>query len=387
MCMQENYICPRCGNKEQKFTGVRNGRPYCRLCIGFQGKEASGGGLFARKVSPTIDYALSPDQDEISNQVCQNYSEGVNTLIHAVCGAGKTELVFSVMAQALSRGQRVGFAIPRRDVVMELSKRLAKTFPSLSVVSIYGGHHEEIEGDIVVLTTHQLYRFEHYFDLLIVDEIDAFPFKGNKVLVSLFRRSVKGHYVVMSATPSDEIIHQFSKPGYKMLRLYTRYHGHRLPEPRIVILPGFFKLIFLIKTIRDFAQENKPCFIFVATIERCEEIYRFLRLFLKDGNCVHSKKSGRSEIIENFRQGKYRYLVTTAVLERGVTIKNLQVIIFSADHQLYDSRSLVQISGRVGRKPDAPEGEVVYLSDRLTKAMEQAVDEIRFANLHVQTVF
>jgi len=256
----------------------------------------------------------------------------------------------------------------------------------LSVVSIYGGHHDEIEGDIVVLTTHQLYRFEHYFDLLIVDEIDAFPFKGNKVLVSLFKRSVKGNYVVMSATPSDEVIRQFSKPGYSMLQLYTRYHGHRLPEPKIVLLPGFFKLLFLLKTIRDFAFENKPCFIFVATIERCEEIHRFLKVFLKGGNCVHSKKPDRSEIIENFRQGKYQYLVTTAVLERGVTIKNLQVIIFSADHQLYDSRSLVQISGRVGRKPDAPEGEVVYLSDRLTKAMEQAVDEIRFANLHLQTV-
>ncbi|MCX5775958.1 MAG: helicase-related protein [Firmicutes bacterium] len=384
--MEQNYICPRCGNKDIKFIGIRNGHSYCRLCIGFQGKEASGVGLFRRNVAPSFDYCLSPDQIEISNQVCENYAAGTNTLIHAVCGAGKTELVFAVMARALSLGQRVGFAIPRRDVVMELTKRLAQTFPSLSIVSVYGGNHDEIEGDIVVLTTHQLYRYNHYFDLLIVDEIDAFPFKGNKVLVSLFKRSVKGHYVVMSATPSDEVVRQFSKPGYKMLRLYTRYHGHRLPEPKIVILPGIFKLFFLIKTIRDFAHEKKPCFIFVATIDKSELLYRYLSIFLKNGNCVHSKKPERSQIIEDFRQGKYQYLVTTAVLERGVTIKDLQVIIYSADHHLYDSRSLVQISGRVGRKPDAPEGEVVYLSDRLTKAMDQAVSEIRFANLHVQSV-
>ena len=46
-------------------------------------------------------------------------------------------------------------------------------------------------------------------------------------------------------------------------------------------------------------------------------------------------------------------LRSTSVLERGVTIKNLQVIVFNAEHELYDEKSLIQISGRVGRKIDA----------------------------------
>ena len=72
--------------------------------------------------------------------------------------------------------------------------------------------------------------------------------------------------------------------------------------------------------------------------------------------------------------------MTTAVLERGVTVKDLQVIIFGADHPLYSSAALIQISGRVGRKKDAPTGEVVFIAKRETKEMVEAVNEIKLAN-------
>ena len=76
----------------------------------------------------TINYTLSPEQDNISMKVLENYKNKINTLIYAVCGAGKTELVFRVIEYALSLSQHVGFAIPRRDVVIELRNRLASSF-------------------------------------------------------------------------------------------------------------------------------------------------------------------------------------------------------------------------------------------------------------------
>jgi competence protein ComFA len=71
------------------------------------------------------------------------------------------------------------------------------------------------------------------------------------------------------------------------------------------------------------------------------------------------------------------------VLERGVTIKNLQVVVFKADHALYTSHALIQIAGRVGRKKDAPTGEVVFIADNQTKEMEEAISEIKRANKSV----
>ena len=86
------------------------------------------------------------------------------------------------------------------------------------------------------------------------------------------------------------------------------------------------------------------------------------------------------KIIDRFRKGKYKFLVTTSVLERGVTVKNLQVIVFDADNKVYDSGTLVQIAGRVGRKKDAPEGEVLFLAKTKTKDMEEAIKNIEKSN-------
>ena len=63
-----------------------------------------------------------------------------------------------------------------------------------------------------------------------------------------------------------------------------------------------------------------------------------------------------------------------------IFIPDLQVIIFGADHPLYTSAALIQISGRVGRKKDAPTGEVVFIAKRETNEMVEAVREIELAN-------
>ena len=78
--------------------------------------------------------------------------------------------------------------------------------------------------------------------------------------------------------------------------------------------------------------------------------------------------------------------MTTAVLERGVTVKDLQVIVYRADSPIYDSYSLIQIAGRVGRKKDAPEGEVIFLARENNKDIKRAVEEISAANKKVQNM-
>ena len=35
-----NFICPRCGNKNPKYIGYKNDEPYCRFCIAMKGESA-----------------------------------------------------------------------------------------------------------------------------------------------------------------------------------------------------------------------------------------------------------------------------------------------------------------------------------------------------------
>jgi len=331
-----------------------------------------------------IKYELSKEQKRIAQEVLESYKDNKDTLLYAVCGAGKTELVFKVIEYALKNKFHVGFAIPRRDVVIELAQRFKRTFVNNKVISLYGGNNDDLYGDIIVLTTHQLYRYENYFDLLIMDEIDAFPYKDNPVLIEFFKRSVKGHYVLMSATPSLSILKEFKKENHITLNLFTRYHMHPIPVPKIVIMPKLIMFYYLYSRLKAYMHLKKPTLVFVPTIAECEEVYRVISQIHKEGNFVHSKVQKRSEIIENFRRGKYKFLITTAVLERGVTLKNLQVIIFHANHKIYNTSSLIQISGRVGRVKDAPTGDIIFLGENKTNDMEEAIRKTNEANKHLQ---
>ena len=331
-----------------------------------------------------MKYSLSQEQKVIAEKVKTNFLNGIDTLIDAVCGSGKTELVYRVMATALSQGKTVAFAVPRRDVVIELTPRIKTTFPSNKVIAVYGGHTSNLKGEIVVLTTHQLYRYPHIFDLIILDEIDAFPFKDNDLLMAMLHNASRGRIVMMSATPSNEIIQAFSRQNSDILYLNTRFHRHPLPVPKVLIRYGVSKYAALLRIMHKFRRENKPVFLFCPTIDLAEKVYEVISKIIPGGNVVHSKKIDRAEVIEDFKQGKYQYLVTTAVLERGVTIKNLQVIIFEADHEIYDEHALIQISGRVGRKYDAPEGEVIFLADKETSAIRRTIRTIEDKNKSLQ---
>lgn len=270
--------------------------------------------------------------------------------------------------------------MPRRDVAIELCNRLKEIFKYNRVICVYGGHHDVVEGDLIVLTTHQLYRYKKYFSLIVLDEIDAFPFKNNQVLEHMFYDSLCGHYIMMSATPSEEVIKHFTADKKDILRLDIRFHRHPLPVPLIIIKNKYTALMELAVLVRRFYKERKPLFIFAPTIEKCEQLYHILKVIFKEGNYVHSKRENRPEVIEEFRRGKYRYLVTTSVLERGVTLENLQVIVFEANHNVYDKGTLIQIAGRVGRKKNAPTGFVYFIGYQKTPAMIEAIEDIKKSN-------
>ena len=365
---------------------MRNNHPYCRKCLTFRGREAEEPILEPKNADFTLTYRLSKEQKELSRQLVNNYKNGINSLVKAVCGSGKTEIVLNVIKYAIKNGKTVGFACPRRDVVIELYCRFKSIFTNNKIALLYGGNTNVLEGDLICLTTHQLFRYEKYFDLLIMDEIDAFPYKGNDTLEAFFFRALRGHYILLSATPSEEFVNTFKKKGGDVLELYIRFHRHPLPVPELMTGNKMASLYRLVTLVKEFTKHNKPVFIFTPTIDLCESVFNLLRIFIKKGNYVHSKHPYRSKVIDDFREGKYIYLVTTAVLERGVTIKDLQVIIYQADHNIYDRYALVQIAGRAGRKKDAPEGKVIYLAKRNNVEIQKSIEDITKANKNLQNL-
>ena len=371
-----SYRCPICGNTNPIYIGYFKNTPYCRRCLKFIAKQEVENITFNNETVLNLNYELTQKQVVISNQIIDNFKTRKNTLIHAVCGAGKTELTFKLIEYCLKNNLKVGFSIPRKDVVIELYNRLKDVFINSKVICLYGGNTNDLEGELTVLTTHQLYRYKKYFDLLILDEIDAFPFKNNQVLHSFLNRSLKGNLLLMTATISDYEKEKFIKDKFEIIELYQRFHGYKMPIPKIVLKTGIFKLLYLLKKVKEFVDNKKPLLIFVGYIKDSINLFTFINIFVKGGAYLNSKVEKRENIINEFKRGELKYIVTTSVLERGVTLSNLQVIVYDSYKNVFDSQTLIQISGRVGRKKEFPNGEIIFLSYKKTKEMENAIKTI-----------
>ena len=383
-----HYVCPICGNKDQTFVGFMHGKPYCRKCVVYRGDIVKDEPSTFDPGAVVLDlkYSLTKEQKEISDKLIENYKKHIDSLIFAVCGAGKTELIYGVICYALVHHHKVGFALPRRDVAIELFARFKSAFIANTVQLVIGGHHRRLEADIVICTTHQLFRYSNYFDLLILDEIDAFPYRGDTTLENIFLNAVKGSHIVMSATVDEKTLKRYESPGHSILTLNVRYHHHPLPVPKVELCTEKQKFKKLVDYLGRFIKEEKPVFIFAPTIKLCEELYEKLKKIYPGGHFVHSQVRLRATIIKGFKNGHYDYLVTTAVLERGVTVRNLQVIVYGADNIIYDDRALIQIAGRVGRKYDAFTGEVIFLATDRTAAIEKSIKEIREKNKYLSVM-
>ena len=104
-----------------------------------------------------------------------------------------------------------------------------------------------------------------------------------------------------------------------------------------------------------------------------------LKIF-KEGGWVHSQSFRRDVSIREFKAKKLRCLISTSILERGITLEHLQVIIYGADHPLMDEKTIVQMAGRVGRKTVSPQGEVIVICETISPSIQASRQRIRTAN-------
>ena len=152
--------CPRCLNTDQAYFYKGSRGWYCRRCISFgrimleeEHEPVSLTPVSVESEEYTLQYPLTKAQAEIAVK-CAELIDTSDVLIHAVCGAGKTELVVLSIAKMLKEGKKVCFAIPRRQVVLELRERLAQYFPKAKVTAVCGGHTAVTDGDLIICTTH-----------------------------------------------------------------------------------------------------------------------------------------------------------------------------------------------------------------------------------------
>jgi competence protein F len=262
---------------------------------------------------------------------------------------------------------------------------------SCPISLLHGDSDPYFRTPLVISTTHQLLKFYQAFDLLIIDEVDAFPFVDNPVLYHAVSNAVtkNGKLIYLTATSTEELDKKVKKQEIKRVSLPRRFHGNPLVVPKKVWLKDLRKKIEkkqvptkLLKLIKEQRKTSFPLILFVSEIELGEKILNLLRKAFKDENIelVTSKTENRLELVDKFRNQEITILVSTTILERGVTFPKVDVFVIEANHRLFTKSALVQIAGRVGRSMERPTGELLYLAEGSSKEMTQAIKEIKEMN-------
>lgn len=397
---QKIFKCNRCLNKNQQaFIQFECARcestcAYCRHCINM-GRMSRCTELlvwkgpvpkFSNKHKLAWEGKLTEAQEKASNELIESIKEKRNHLIHAVCGAGKTEILFTAVHHALNEGLRVCIATPRTDVVLELFPRFQKVFPNTILHAYYGNAPKQQRlAQLVIATTHQLYRFEKAFDLVIVDEADAFPYTFDESLQKAVLKVKKegAPLALVTATPSPKILSQVKKEGWGHSFIPRRYHGFPLPVPHFESLWSYDKAIQkrkiptkLLNWTEERLSKDEPFLIFFPTIQLMEKATPLFQRIHPNILSVHAEDLDRKEKVMKLRNEEIPGLLTTTILERGITIKNVQVAVVGAESKIFNSSALIQISGRVGRNANNPEGDIIFFHHGITVEMDAARDEI-----------
>lgn len=391
--------CNRCGNSDKEllaeFPCARCGKKcvYCRACI-MMGRVSECTLLYgwnaemAEIVATPLEWngSLSDGQQVASDRVVEAIFHNEELLVWAVCGAGKTELLFKGIEVAFASGKRVCIATPHTDVVLELTPRLQTVFSSIQIASLYGGSDNRHQfSSLTITTTHQLLRFYNAFDVMIVDEVDAFPYSVDPMLQYAVRNARKdsSSLIYLTATPSQKWQRDCQGGKRNFVTIPARFHRHELPVPEFVWCGNWGKVVNkgqlpskLQKWIEQRLLVGTPMLVFVPSVAWMAKLLPLIQMIDDRIESVHAEDPDRKEKVLRMRKKEIPLLLTTTILERGVTFPGLEVAVLGSEDRIFTESALVQIAGRVGRSVEKPFGNVSFFHNGRTQAMEKAIDQI-----------
>jgi len=341
-------------------------------------------------------YEDTPDQVKATADVKKDM-ESPNPMDRLVCGDvgfGKTEIAIRAAFKAVTDGKQVAVLVPTTILALQHYKTFSarlKEFPcTIDYLNRFRSTKERKEvlaklgqGKIdIIIGTHQLANKEVVFKdlgLLIVDEEQKFGV-GVKDKLKTLRSTVD--ILTLTATPIPRTL-QFSLIGVRDLSVINTPPPNRYPVQTEVSV--FSEDVFEHAINYEIARGGQV-FVIHNRIHNIEEVAGMVRNICPRARVAiaHGQLKGHQleEVMLQFIEGQIDVLVSTAIVESGLDISNLNTIIIN-DAQLFGLSDLHQLRGRVGR---SDKKAFCYLItppfETLTKEAQQRLEVIeKFSDL------
>ena len=324
------------------------------------------------KIIENLPFQLTKDQKSAYEELVNRIRSGkrLNALIQGDVGCGKTILAFLLMFVMADNGFQSVLLAPTQVLASQHYNELKEMAAPYDIDVVYianGLKKKEREAilksiedgsALMIVGTHSVLSKEvkfHDLGLSITDEEHRFGVLQREEITTKAKAGM--HTVTMSATPIPRSLSDVLLSTTEVFNIQSMPNG-RKPIQTAICASQNTIFQFIKKEIEKGHQAYVVCPLIedkqgvMEGILSVEQTYtEYANIFGKNAVAVLNGKMKEDEtekVIQSFKNGEIKILVSTTVVEVGVNVPNATVIVIN-NAERFGLASLHQLRGRVGR--------------------------------------
>lgn len=368
----------------------------------------------ARKFVANLPFKLTDSQRQAIWEIYLDIQKSIpmNRLLEGDVGSGKTVVAGMGALMVMQQGYQVALLAPTEILARQHAETLYELFSAVGMQdqvqlltgSVKLGLKKAIKQKIAnkevkcIIGTQALLQDDVLFGslgLLIVDEQHRFGVEQRKKI--LVNNKHVPHILTMTATPIPRSLALTLYGELEISRLSTMPKG-RKPIKTKIISPNSKEDMYAhaIAEIKSGRQVYIVCPSIKAEglkkLPSAEETYEKLRkTVFKDHRCglMHGKMKevDKQDVMKRFSDGEIDVLVSTTVIEVGVSVPNASTMIIEGADR-FGLAQMHQLRGRVGRGLDQGYCFLVPSDSKAPsarlRAIEQSTDGFKLAEMDLE---
>ncbi|MBF8970429.1 ATP-dependent DNA helicase RecG [Streptococcus sp. NLN76] len=341
-----------------------------------QGKPGDGEVLtyspdLLAQAKANLPFSLTQAQEKVLQDILADMASDrqMSRLLQGDVGSGKTIVAALAMYAAFTAGFQAALMVPTEILAEQHLESLDQLFPDVPKVLLKGSQTGAVRREVLeqiasgeaafVIGTHALIQDGVTYEklgLIIVDEQHRFGVKQRR---ALREKGLRPDVLMMTATPiprtlaitayGDLDISIIDQLPAGRKPIVTRWVKHEQQEQVYTWLKEEVqKKAAQAYVISPLIEESEAL-----DLKNAQDLQAELQSFLGQGievGLLHGrmKAAEKDQVMDRFKAGQLKVLVSTTVIEVGVNVPNASIMII-VDADRFGLSQLHQLRGRVGR--------------------------------------
>ncbi len=339
-------------------------------------------------VKKSLPFQLTKDQEKCTLEVIEDIKSKKRTLrlLHGDVGSGKTVIAMIAAFFVIKSGYQVALLAPTELLAKQHYKFFYELFKKENIRSeillASSINKNQIKERLLnnkidfLIGTHSLLQADVKFknlSFVIIDEQHRF---GVSQRLKIREKGEKVDTLLLTATPI---------PRTMMLTMLGDISASTIKKKPFnakinTILKNEKNLNEVVSFVRNKILSNQKVFWVCPKIEdeksdnrsNVEQRFTYLKKFFDKISVLHGKMKSeeKTKVMENFRKGNIKLLVSTVVIEVGIDVPDANIIVIdNADR--FGLAQIHQLRGRVGRGSDEGICILLYNEKLSEKALQR----------------